>query len=134
MPRTVLDCASTLPLREAVVTADHALRRGTERAELLALLERRAGAPGCRRARRVLDLADGRSESPGETLTRLVLLRARLPRPELQVRIRTPRGLYRGDFGWRILRTDWATVVHRPDDLVALVRRELAARDRRIIE
>ena len=36
--------------------------------------------------------------------------------------------------GWRILRTDWATVVHRPDDLVALVRRELAARDRRIIE
>ncbi|MEX5263846.1 MULTISPECIES: type IV toxin-antitoxin system AbiEi family antitoxin domain-containing protein [Kocuria] len=174
VPRTVLDCASTLPLREAVVTADHALRRGTERAELLALLERRAGAPGCRRARRVLDLADGRSESPGETLTRLVLLRARLPRPELQVRIRTPRGLYRGDFGWRaqrlllefdgdteyydhgptdrvlvqerrrekdlanagwrILRTDWATVVHRPDDLVALVRRELAARDRRIIE
>ncbi|NVC22871.1 hypothetical protein E7Z53_05295 [Kocuria salina] len=134
MPRTVLDCASTLPLREAVVTADHALRRGTERAELLALLERRAGAPGCRRARRVLDLADGRSESPGETLTRLVLLRARLPRPELQVRIRTPRGLYRGDFGWRILRTDWATVVHRPDDLVALVRRELAARDLRIID
>ena len=122
----------------------------------------------------MLDLADGRSESPGETLTRLVLLRARLPRPELQVRIRTPRGLYRGDFGWRaqrlllefdgdteyydhgptdrvlvqerrrkkdlanagwrILRTDWATVVHRPDDLVALVRRELDARALRITE
>lgn len=166
--RTVLDCAATMPARDALVTADSALRRGTDPAELSELLETHAGRPGYRKAGRVLELADGRSESAGESLTRLVLLRAGLPRPELQVTIRTPHGLYRGDFGWReqwmllefdgdtkyldhgpanravfeerkrekdltnsgwrVLRTDWATVVHRPEELVALVVRELRLR------
>lgn len=168
LPRTVLDCAATLPVRDALVIADCALRAGLDRHQTLELLEERRGLPGCRTARRVLELADGRSESVGESLTRLVLVRGALPAPELQVTIRTPHGVYRGDFGWReqrlllefdgeakyfdhqptaqvvvaerkrekdltnagwrVLRTDWATVVHRPQELVALVRRELRLR------
>ena len=44
---------------------------------------------------------DGRAESPGETLGRLVFWRGSLPRPELQVRVRGPRGeVARTDYAW----------------------------------
>lgn len=167
-PRTVVDCAATLPAAEALVIADSALHDGTDLATVLQCLARRRGRPGCRKAARVLDLADGRAESPGETLLRLVLVRTSLPRPELQVVVQTPHGQYRGDLGWRdhrlllefdgdvkyfahgptdralvaerkrekdlinagwrVLRTDWATVTRRPEELIDLVARELARR------
>lgn len=70
--RTILDCARLMPRDQAVVMADYALRRGlTKEADLRAGLERVAG-PGVSRARTVLTLADKRSESVGESRTRLI--------------------------------------------------------------
>lgn len=51
---------------------------------------------GVRKLRAVLDLADSGSESPGETLTRLALVRGGL-RPISQVRITTRERTYRVD-------------------------------------
>jgi hypothetical protein len=49
--RTVVDLARELPFREAVVTADHALRRGVDPDALQLVLERQRQWPGVRRAR-----------------------------------------------------------------------------------
>ncbi|GEO95263.1 type IV toxin-antitoxin system AbiEi family antitoxin domain-containing protein [Kocuria turfanensis] len=165
--RTALDCARFLPVPGALALVDHALRLGVSRQELLARCAALPGHRGVRRARVVLELADPRSESVGETLTRLVVVRAGLPPPELQVEVETDLGIFRPDFvwpqarlilefdglvtysgahgradhvliaerqrekaltnrGWRVLRTDWATVTGRPELLVSMLRRELA--------
>ncbi len=102
--RTVVDLARSESFEAAVVTADAALRLGLTSAPLLRdCLARMGGVPGVRAAARVLAFADGLSESVGESRSRVVLQRLRLPRPDLQVRVlsedRTPIG--RCDFGWR---------------------------------
>lgn len=51
-----------------------------------------AGARGVRRARRLLPLGDGRAQLPGESISRLYLLRLGFARPRLQVPIAGPRG------------------------------------------
>jgi very-short-patch-repair endonuclease len=86
--RTVLDCAVLLPLAAAVCVVDAALQRELVRADVLAAgLSTRRRHPHSRRLAEVLRLADGRAESPGETLTRLLLLPV-LPGLEPQVRLR----------------------------------------------
>lgn len=102
--RTVLDLARTLPFEQAVVAADAALHRALVTPESLAaqlLLGRRL--PGARAASRAIKFADGRAESVGESRSRVMIHRAGLPRPELQVEVRTDDGLLiaRGDFGYR---------------------------------
>ena len=82
--RTALDLARSCPVREGVVACDSALRHGTSPAELAAALERMAGWPGVRRARRALDLADAGSESVGESLARLLVLELGVGKPETQ--------------------------------------------------
>lgn len=74
--RTVLDCARTLPFEAGLCVADSALRKGAIQKDrlLLALAELRG--PGARRARRVAEAADGRAESPLESVLRAVLLEA----------------------------------------------------------
>lgn len=69
--RTVIDCARCLPLREALVIADAALRRGLD-AGVLRAAARRAAGPGAVAVRAVADLADARAESPIESCLRLV--------------------------------------------------------------
>lgn len=68
---TLLACARDLSLVDLVVLVDSALQRGD--VSLVGLVEaadqRRRGAPGLRKA---LRFADGRSESPWETLLRLL--------------------------------------------------------------
>jgi very-short-patch-repair endonuclease len=59
------------------------------------------GRNGVLSLRRALHNADPRSESPGETLTRELLLRLRLGQPELQVKVHTVEGSHRLDFAWR---------------------------------
>jgi hypothetical protein len=54
-----------------------------------------------RKARRVISLLDGRSESPGETRTRLLLGTFGIPMPEPQVWISTRHGDHRLDFAWK---------------------------------
>lgn len=100
LERTVLDCACSLPADRGLVLADAALRRGADLELLGGLLAARAGRRGVRRARLVLDAADARSESAGESLTRWAVIRAGLPRPELQVPVDTGRGRRYIDLGW----------------------------------
>lgn len=98
--RTALDCARYLPLGAAVVVLDQALAAGVEPDALTARLVLLPGHRGVRRARVALDLADPRAESPGESLTRIVLLQSGLPAFVPQLTIPTGRGVYRADFAW----------------------------------
>ncbi|MCA1783190.1 MAG: hypothetical protein LC679_13735 [Intrasporangiaceae bacterium] len=101
--RTVVDLACTGTLDTALAAADHALRRGLcTRADLeseVVLLP--PGARGRVTARLMVDLADGDSDSAGESLSRLQMFRANLPRPVLQEEFRDGAGLIGvTDFAW----------------------------------
>jgi hypothetical protein len=89
-------------LDQSVVMADSALHRGVVLTEPLTdLVEAWSRMPQSRHVRLAARLMDGRSESPGETLGRLVLWRGGLPRPELQLRVVGPEGqVAYTDFGW----------------------------------
>jgi hypothetical protein len=88
--RTLVDCAREWPLEDAVVAMDSALLAGRTTPRDLALVASAQqfwrGAP---RARRAIELADARAESPLETRGRLRIVGSGLPMPELQVEIRT---------------------------------------------
>lgn len=62
------------------------------------------GARNIRRLREVLDLADPGAESPPETVVRLLLIRAGLPRPVTQIPFYKPNGRIkrRLDMGWPV--------------------------------
>jgi hypothetical protein len=106
--RTLIDLARTVPFHTAVIAADYALHpRATESGgsrrplvtpdELGAALDRAAHLPGAAAARRALRFADGRSESVGESRTRLILNACGFPDPELQLEV-----LDRGQFVARV--------------------------------
>lgn len=105
--RTVLDLARSLPFDAAVVTGDAALRVGLSPDLLDASLALAAFRPGIGAARRVLGFLDGRSESPGESLSRVVMARDGLPKPDLQLAIADDLGFFvaRSDFGWAEYKT-----------------------------
>ncbi len=106
--RTAVDLARTLPFEQAVVVVDAALARGSvTAAELVAALARAAHRPGNSAARRAVAFADGRSESVGESRSRIAIARAGLPVPTPQWEVRSGAGvlLGRSDFGWPELRT-----------------------------
>jgi very-short-patch-repair endonuclease len=101
--RTVADLARTLATAPAVAVADGFLRCGlTTTASLIASAEALPQGFGRPAVRRVASLADGRSGSVFESLTRVLLYDAGLPRPRLQLNVRDPRGLWiaRVDFAW----------------------------------
>lgn len=98
LARTVLDCARTLPLEQAAVIGDHALRKGADLPTLRRLLDEGPEKRGSRRARLLLDSLDGRSESAGETRTRLLLHSLGRRNFTPQVEILTSVGLFRADF------------------------------------
>jgi len=56
---------------------------------------------GSARARRVLGALDSRSESAGESRTRLLLRGLAIPQPEPQFSIPTESGTFRADFAWK---------------------------------
>jgi hypothetical protein len=102
--RTVADLARTLPFIDAVVVADSALNQEkTSKPEILQVLEKCNGWPGVRQARRALEFADERAESPLESAARVVFAEAGLDPPELQVTIHGERAQFaaRVDFLWR---------------------------------
>ena len=101
--RTVVDLARSVGFEEATVVADAALRRElVSPSELAAVLRRVTGWRGTPTARRVVAFADGRAESPGESRSRVAILRAGLPTPELQWPVRAATGEVLGyaDFAW----------------------------------
>ncbi len=103
VPRTVVDLARTGSLARGLAAADHALRHGLcTRAQLVDAAD---GVPprvkGRPRALLVAELADARSMSAGESLSRAAMFRLNLPRPELQVPVDDADGLAGvADFGW----------------------------------
>ncbi|GAA1513955.1 hypothetical protein [Kribbella lupini] len=105
--RTVVDLARELPFREAVVTADHALRRGVDPDALQLVLDRQHQWPGVRRARETIAFADARSESALESIARAAFASGGLPAPILQASFWTGSVWMpeRVDFWWPEFRT-----------------------------
>lgn len=84
--RAVLDIARTGDVTGGTVAADCALNLELTTPELIeATRVRMAAWSGARTMNRVADMADGGSQSVLESLSRIDLIRAGLPRPELQV-------------------------------------------------
>ncbi len=100
--RAALDCARVFGVAAAVVAADAALRSGlATEADLVASCDRMAGKLGVARARRAVRLADGRSESPGESWSAVVFDGLGLAAPDRQHEVRDDQGLAgRTDFWW----------------------------------
>lgn len=106
--RAVADIARLLPMELALVPADAALfRRLVTADELDEAVERGAHRRGNTAARRVVEFADGRAESPGETRSRLAMHRAGLPPPVLQHDVCSAGGRWLGrvDFAWEHVAT-----------------------------
>jgi very-short-patch-repair endonuclease len=101
LERTTADCAMMLRYRQALILTDHALRLGADPAVLQAMADALDGRRGIRTFRRVLATADPRSESPGETLTRELILRLRIRPPEPQLEVSSRAGRHRLDFAWK---------------------------------
>lgn len=100
--RTVVDIARTATRQEALVVADSALHRARVDEKQL-----RGVVAGCRRwpgsdaAATVVNLADGRAESPLETLGRLLVLQRGFPAPVPQLPIWDDDGVVAYvDLGW----------------------------------
>jgi Protein of unknown function (DUF559) len=99
--RTVADLARTVPFTDAVVLADSALHQEkATKAELNTVLGACAGWPGVRQARRVVEFADERAESPLESAARVVFDQFGLEPPELQAAVFVPDAVFRVDFYW----------------------------------
>lgn len=87
--RTAVDLARSLSFEAAVCVLDSALRvTGASRDDLLDVLSGCAGMTGCSSARRAIAFADGRSESVGESRSRVYAHRHGFPPLELQVTLR----------------------------------------------
>ncbi len=101
--RTVLDLCRSLPLAEAVVVVDSALRQARVTVEeLTAALRELPAGRGRSRVGRALRLMDPESGSVLETLCRVLLQQAGLAPEETQLVVRDPSGRWigRADFAW----------------------------------
>jgi hypothetical protein len=101
--RTVVDLARSVPFEQAVAVADRALQAGlVDPAGLADAVAGSTGRPGTPQARRVVAFADGRSESVGESRSRVAIAVAGLPVPVLQWDVASADGVWlgRADFGW----------------------------------
>lgn len=102
--RTALDLARSLPYETAVVVLDAALHEGLLSPDVLReRLPDLLGVPGSRAAARAVGATDSRSESVGESRSRIALHRLGLAPSDLQLEVRTVDGrlIARTDFAWR---------------------------------
>lgn len=101
--RTIVDLGRLLPFEQAVVIGDAATR--LENGSSDAVPERHRHRRGAGAARRVVSFVDGRSESVGESRSRVAIHLAGLPAPDLQIDVLSARGtwLARVDFLWEQL-------------------------------
>lgn len=108
--RTCADLARTVSFARSVPVLDAALHRHlVDPAALSEAVERRR-RHGVGKARRAVAFADAGGESVGESRSRILLDRARLPPPVLQWEVPAPlaaarRRIGRCDFAWPELRT-----------------------------
>ena len=101
--RTVADLARSVSFEQGVVVLDAALAGGLVDPEQLPdALHRMRRRRGVSLARRVGAFADGRSESVGESRSRVAIARAGLPPPVPRWEVRDSAGRLVGrvDFGW----------------------------------
>jgi hypothetical protein len=101
--RAVWEVACRSSLEGGVVTADSALHQMPELKDALdALHDHFALFPGSVKGRTMIRLADGRSASPGESVTRVQYYRYGIPMPDLQFDVFDERGELIGtaDFYW----------------------------------
>ena len=88
--RTAFDLARHLPLAESVAAVDMALHcRLVSRTDLEKYVHDRPGWQGVVQARRVVDLAEPAAESWMESVLRMILIEGGLPRPRVQVSLRS---------------------------------------------
>jgi hypothetical protein len=84
--RTALDLGCHLHERDALAALDGFMRVcGVTRADLDEQLPRYRGRRGVVQLRRLIPLASPLAESPGESWTRMAIIQAGLPAPEIQV-------------------------------------------------
>lgn len=88
LARTASDLAREHDRWNAVIMNDAALRAGLSQDELLRVARHCARWPGGRQAEWAAEFADGRAESPLESIARTVCYEHGLPAPELQVWLR----------------------------------------------
>ncbi len=100
--RTISDVARSAPLSEAVAVADGFLRRKLVTQQAVLAYAKRLAGPGRPAAIRVSELADPQAGSVFESVTRVLLVSAGLPRPRSQytVRTRDRQWIGRVDFAW----------------------------------
>lgn len=100
--RTWRDLAARLRPPALLAVADQLLAHGCTVGELQRQLDRRPSGRGSARARAVLPVADGRAESPMESVLRWLLHVAGLPAPDLQFAVRSAGGVFvgRADLAW----------------------------------
>lgn len=108
LTRTLIDLARTASTADALVAMDAGLAGihfggrtlVAGRSEILSELDGVGSARGTRAARFVVDFADPNSGSPGETISRLSMARARLAVPVLQHPFSDAHGMMVVDFWW----------------------------------
>ncbi|MCX5042015.1 hypothetical protein OG921_02245 [Aldersonia sp. NBC_00410] len=94
--RTIADFARCAPVEQAVVIGDALLRHGAADAQPAVALERMPRWPGVPAARRAMAWMDARSESVGESRSRVRLRAAGLPVFELQYEVAASDGRFLG--------------------------------------
>ena len=106
LERTLFDLARTLPYERAVAAGDRALALGMSLEILGEMLQRGRLWKGINQARRAAAFVDGRSDSPGESVSRVRIADFGLPAPQPQLPVMLPNGrtVY-GDFGWPEFKT-----------------------------
>lgn len=86
--RTAFDIGRRLPVVEGVKRLDALMNATRPPGDAIhGLLRNHAGVRGLVTLRKTLALVDGGAESPYESITRLMLIRAGLPQPETQIRV-----------------------------------------------
>ncbi|WP_020387503.1 hypothetical protein [Kribbella catacumbae] len=95
---TGVELAMQLPRPFALSAVDALLRSGkADRWAIRAASAEHEGRPGIRQASEILQYADRRAESPGESWLRLRLIDAGFGQPQLQFRVKGPSRDYRID-------------------------------------
>lgn len=137
LERTAIDLARVLPFKRAVAVLDAALHLKADKDLMADSLVAAHGRRGVGTARRALAFADGRAESVGESVSRVVMAAEEVPVPLLQLNVYDEFGnwLARTDFGWKergVLGEFDGKVKYTgtPEEVAAAVMREKRREDR----
>lgn len=98
--QTALDCASSLPLLEALCIMDFFLHQRSFSAQQVEIALQDYSGQGRQRARQVAELMSGLAESPAETIARYRIASWGFSPPQEQGQVRVGHRVYRVDFLW----------------------------------